>query len=151
MVAINWFGLLRWCAVLSSVVLIACSAHAGIIYRGKAGERYSPLNHFVSELGEFGTSRGALVFNAGLFASGVLLIPFFLGLGILLHSVLGWLGTAGGIGSAVACALVGVFPMNNLKPHTLVAVAFFRLGLVTMILYGLALLVQPAVSLILPR
>ncbi|MHB1355213.1 MAG: DUF998 domain-containing protein [Anaerolineae bacterium] len=145
------FAQLRWFPALSSGIFIACSLYAGLVYRGKAGERYSPLNHFISELGELGTSRGARIFNGGLLTGGVLLIPFFLGLGILLHSVLGWMGTVSGIACAAACALVGCFPMNNLKPHTLVAVAFFRFGLVTMLLFGIALLIQPAASLILPR
>jgi hypothetical protein len=41
--------------------------------------------------------------------------------------------------------------MNTLKPHTLVAVAFFRLGLLTMFLFGVALLTQPAGVTLLPR
>lgn len=149
--SINWFGMLRYFGLASSGVLIMCSLYAGLIYRGKAGERYSPANHFISELGELGTSRGARVFNGGLIASGLLLIPFFIGLGTALQSVLGWMGGASGIGSAVACGLVGCFPMNNLKPHTVVAVAFFRLGLLTMILFGVALLAQPAGVTSLPR
>jgi hypothetical protein len=151
MTAINWFGLLRWFAVISSGILIACSLYAGLVYRGKAGERYSPFNHFISELGEVGTSCGARVFNGGLMAAGLLLMPFFLGLGTALHSLLGWLGTVSGIACAAACALVGVLPMNNLKPHTLVAVTYFRLGLLTMILLSAALLFQPANTLVLPR
>jgi hypothetical membrane protein len=105
--AVNWFGALRWFAVAGSGVLIVTSLYAGLLYRGKAGERYSPLNHFISELGEVGTSRGAAIFNGGLITSGILLIPFFVGLGLALHSVLGWVASASGIGSALACALVG--------------------------------------------
>lgn len=145
------FGQLRWFAMAGSGVLIVTALYAGLIYRGKVGERYSPLNHFISELGEVGASRGARIFNGGLIASGLLLIPFFVGLGLALHTLLGWVATASGIGSAVACALVGCFPMNNLKPHTLVAVAFFRLGLLTMVLFGASLLLQPSARAILPR
>lgn len=147
----DWFGILRYFSLVSNGVLIACTLYAGLIYRGKANERYSPANHFISELGELGTSRGARVFNGGLILAELLLIPFFIGLGTALQSILGWLGAASGIASAVACGLVGCFPMNNLKPHTVVAVAFFRLGLLTMILFGVALLAQPAGVTALPR
>ena len=30
-----------------------------LVYRGKQGQPYSPLNHFISELGEVGVSKRA--------------------------------------------------------------------------------------------
>jgi len=43
---------------------------AAVPYRGHAGEAYSPLNHFISELGEVATSRLAWAFNLGIILGG---------------------------------------------------------------------------------
>jgi len=137
---------------LSGTVLISAAALvSSIFYRGRRGERYSPLNHFISELGELGISPAARVFNLGLTAGGLLLVPFMVGLGMSLNSVWGWLGTTSGIVAAVSAALVGVFPMNNLTPHVKAAMTYFRSGLVLVILIGLAILFQPAGQLVLPH
>ena len=122
-----------------SIVVLACILVPMAAYVGGAGERYSPLNHFISELGQVGVSRLAPVFNAGLIAAGVLYVPFVLGLGA---AVGGWwaaAGTLAGLVSAVSVACVGVFPMNNLAPHITAAMTFFRSGLVTVLLFGFAI------------
>ncbi len=125
--------------IVGSVVVTACSIVAGVGYSGASREGYSPLNHFISELGQVGVSRLAVVFNAGLVAAGVLYVPFALGLGTMLG---GWWAAAGTVAALVAAAsvaCVGFFPMNNLQPHIAAATAFFRSGLVTMLLFGIAL------------
>ena len=122
-----------------SIVVLACVLVPMIAYVGGAGERFSPLNHFISELGQLGVSRLAPVFNIGLVAAGVLYVPFILGLGV---AVGGWwaaAGTLAGLVSAVSVACVGVFPMNNLAPHITSAMLFFRSGLVTVLLFGIAI------------
>jgi hypothetical membrane protein len=53
---------------------------AGLAYRGRQNERYSILNHFISELGEVGISRLAWVFNLGLILCGLCLLPASLSL-----------------------------------------------------------------------
>jgi len=122
-----------------SVVLLACVLVPMAVYTGNAGERYSPLNHFISELGEVGVSRLAPVFNAGLIAAGVLYVPFVLGLGATLGGWWGAAGTLAGLVSAVSVACVGVFPMNHFPPHIAAAMTFFRSGLVTVLLFGIAI------------
>jgi hypothetical membrane protein len=120
-----------------------CSLVAALFYTGPSGEPYSLLNHFISELGELGVSPLAWLFNLGLIAGGLLLIPFSLGLGL---SLPGWLARAGmlaGIGAGLALAGVGLFPMNHLQPHITAALTYFRLGLVTVLLFGLAIQLQP--------
>ena len=127
-----------------SIVVLACILVPMAAYAGRAGERFSPLNHFISELGEAGVSRLAPVFNAGLVAAGVLYVPFVLGLGA---AVGGWwaaAGTLAGLVSAVSVACVGFFPMNNLAPHIAAAMTFFRSGLVTVLLFGVAIQLQRA-------
>ena len=126
----------------TSLILLACLACA-ILYTGKAQERYSILNHFISELGEAGVSDRAKVFNYGLIAGGALLVPFVIGFGMVLSSVWAVLATIAGVWAAVSCILVGVFPMNNLEPHVKVATSYFRSGLVMVLLFGIAILVQP--------
>ena len=44
-------------------VLVSGIAITALTYRGTQGERYSLLNHSISELGEVGVSRLAWVFN----------------------------------------------------------------------------------------
>jgi hypothetical membrane protein len=132
------FGMAGSIAVLAGV-LVPMAA-----YIGRAGERYSPLNHFISELGEVGVSRLAPLFNAGLVAAGVLYVLFVLGLGA---AVGGWwaaAGTLAGLVSAVSVACVGVFPMNDLAPHLTAAMTFFRSGLATVLLFAVAIQLQRA-------
>ena len=118
--------------------------YPSIVYRGKRGERYSLLNHFISELGEVGVSRAAWFFNTGLLLGGLILLPYIICLGISFGSLLGWLGTAAGIVAVLGVTSVGLFPMNNLKPHTIAAMTYFRAGLVMVFFFGLAILFQPA-------
>jgi hypothetical membrane protein len=101
---------------------------AGSTYHGKEGEAYSPFNHFISELGETGISRFAWAFNIGLMISGVSLIFGSISLGLILPGVMSKLGMAAGIISSVGLFFVGVFPMNNIKPHTTAAMIYFRGG-----------------------
>lgn len=131
-------------AVLGAVI-------AAVVYRGKAGEPYSPFNHFISELGEVGVSRLAVVFNMGLILSGIALIPASLSLGLILPGWLAKLGMAAGVICAISLALVGVFPMNHIEPHGKAAVAYFRSGLAMVALFSLAIALQPADGTILAR
>lgn len=134
----RFFGLFGTSLVILSVFLSA------IFYRGKLGERFSLLNHFVSELGEVGVSPLAKLFNISFIIGGLTLVPYMVGLGFLLGSVLGWIATAFGIISSFACSAVGIFPMNNLTPHGKAAMTFFRAGLAMILFYGLAILFQPS-------
>jgi hypothetical membrane protein len=124
--------------VLTCAVMVA----AALAYSGKQGEPYSPLNHFISELGEAGVSRGAWLFNAGLVAAGALFVPFCIALGLQLASLWSYLGLAAGVCAGVFLAGVGVFPMNRLPPHVFTAMWFFRSGLATVLLFGIAFAAQ---------
>jgi hypothetical membrane protein len=124
---------------------------AGITYRGKEGEAYSPFNHFISELGETGVSRYAWAFNIGLMISGVSLILGSVSLGLILPGVMAKLGMGAGIISSIGLFFVGVFPMNKIKPHTMAAMTYFRGGLSMVILFTLAIALQSAEAFVLPR
>jgi hypothetical membrane protein len=123
-----------WAGLLGAVVMGIASIATAVAYIGSSGESYSPLNHYVSELGELGVSRLATVFNLGLEIGGVCFVLFIVGLaaarGGRLRFVYGLTGIVAGVGGA----LVGVFPMNDLRTHDLVALTFFLLGLVTVLL-----------------
>lgn len=131
-------------AVLGSLI-------AGLAYRGKRGQPYSPLNHFISELGEVGVSRLAWVFNLGLVVCGLLLLPCGIGLGFFIPGWTAKMGMAAGIVAAAAVSLVGVFPMNHLTPHTRAAMTYFRAGLVMILCFTTAILFQPPQNTVLPR
>jgi hypothetical membrane protein len=121
-------GLLGLLAI--GVALIVPAA----VYVGRAGESYSPLNHFISELGEVGVSQLAWMFNAGMVVSGVLL-------GLLL-AVIGWRLDSGrarvagvfGILAGLGVVGVGLTPMNDLVPHLGWAFVFFWGGMIALVL-----------------
>lgn len=143
-------AILRFLSFAGIGLIILASFYPALVYRGKRGERYSPLNHFISELGEVGVSKAARFFNAGLLLGGLILLPYIIGLGIIFGSLLGWLGTAAGIITALGVAAVGVFPMNNLKPHVIAAMTYFRAGLGMVFFFGLAILFQPIEKIVIP-
>jgi hypothetical membrane protein len=101
---------------------------AALPYQGIAGEGYSPLNHFISELGQTSVSRFAWAFNSGLLLGGCGLALFLF---LLANKLAGPYRAAllivGAI-SGVSGALVGVFPMDDHAPHRLVSGIFFLTG-----------------------
>lgn len=137
----TWFPVI---AIGGVVWLTLCALISALAYTGHKGERYSFLNHYISELGEVGISRLAWLFNAGMILGGLCFLLFVIGLGLALNSFWGWMGLAAGVVASVSCSLVGVFPMNNLKPHIRAAMTYFRSGLLTVLFFGIAILTQPA-------
>ena len=134
-----------------SLVVIAAVIVSGLVYRGPHGERYSSLNHFISELGQVGISRAAGVFNYGLILAGILLLPYLVGLALVLNNVWAIPAAVAGAWATISCALIGFFPMNNIKAHIKAAMSYFRAGLVTMLLYSISIFAQPAESEIIPK
>ena len=114
------------------------SGWAAAAYTGQAGEPYSPLNHWISELGQLGVSSQAAVFNAALIVGGAGFVVFVAGLAWTSPSRLAWafgpVGAAAGIGGL----LVGVFPMNDADQHVIAASVFFNLGWIFIALASLA-------------
>lgn len=137
--------------IAGSIIAVIGSLIAAIAYRGKQGQAYSPLNHFISELGEVGVSRLAWVFNLGLILTGLCLVVASLGLGLMLPGWLSRVALVAGVVCAVGLSFVGFFPMNNLTPHTKAAMTFFRGGLAMVILFSLAISLQPPAESMLSR
>jgi hypothetical membrane protein len=113
---------------VGSGLFMVASLVAAVAYSGTIGEAFSPLNHWVSELGEMGVSSLALVFNSGLFIGGLALALFFAALGLLRRTRLAWTYLLVGVIAGVSGAFVGVFPMNNRGIHIVFALGFFVLG-----------------------
>ncbi|MDI9566803.1 MAG: DUF998 domain-containing protein [Brevefilum fermentans] len=137
--------------IAGSIFVILGTLISAFAYRGKQGETYSPLNHFISELGEIGVSHLAWVFNTGLILCGIILIPACISLGMILPGFLSKLGMFSGVIAAVGLALVGFNLMNKLKPHGKAAVTFFRGGLIMVLSFSLAIAFQPTNRLVIPR
>ena len=127
------------------------AVYSAFRYRGKQNEKFSLLNHFISELGEVGVTPGAQAFNFSLILGGILTLPYIVGLGIKFSSWLGWLGMAAGLTATLGVIGVGLFPMNKMNLHVKAAQTYFRAGLVMVLLFGLAILFQPAGQQIVPQ
>jgi hypothetical membrane protein len=127
-------------AFLGIVAIAIGSVAAALAYAGSRGEPYSPLNHWVSELGELGVSTLALVFNLGLVVGGLGYAVFMALLAASSRGRARWAWGAIGVIAGVAGLLVGVFPMNDIAPHALAALTFFNLGWIAVGLATLDLL-----------
>ena len=113
-----------------------------LVYRGTKGEKYSFLNHYISELGETGVSTWAWVFNLGMILCGGCIVVASLSLGLLLPGLWAKAGLVLGVATGLALSMVGVFPMNKIKSHTIAAIAFFRGGLLMVLFFSLAIVLQ---------
>ncbi len=120
-------------------------------YRGRKGERYSFLNHYISELGEVGVSRLAWVFNLGMIVCGICIVIASLSLGLLLSGFWAKAGLVLGVITGFALSMVGAFPMDNIKRHILAAVTFFRAGFLMVIAFSLAFVLQKGDVLVVSR
>lgn len=112
----------------STAVILLGALITAIAYVGPGGEGYSLLNHFISELGELGQSRLALVFDAGVVIGGIGLGLFVT---ILSRRLTGRYRSGlmlAGIVAAMSGCLVGVFPMDTHALHRIVSGAFFCTG-----------------------
>ena len=124
------------------IILLGMVATA-IPYRGHAGEAYSPLNHFISELGEISQSQLAWVFNLSILLGGTGLGAFLL---LLTNRIAGRYRitlVALGIVAGVSGALVGVFPMDYHATHRIVSEIFFVTGWLVAVVVSLWLAAAP--------
>jgi hypothetical membrane protein len=129
--------------LLGSLVMTVTAVATALVYRGKQGEPFSPLNHFVSELGELGVSELAWLFNAGLMFGGLAFVVFILGLAATRSGWLRYAYAVTGVIAGIGGSLVGVFPMNDIGMHTTVATTFFLFGLFTVLLGSIDIWRQP--------
>jgi hypothetical membrane protein len=112
-------GLLSVAAILLGQIATA------VAYAGPAGEAYSPLNHFISELGQTSQSRLAVVFNAGIVIGGLGMGVFLLVLARHLSGRFRPVLMAAGAVAGVSGVLVGFLPMDTHAVHRFVSGVFF--------------------------
>jgi hypothetical membrane protein len=129
--------------ILAFWTIVLASAVAALGYQGARGESYSPLNHWISELGQIGVSARASTFNLGLVAAGVEFVLFMLGLAMTSPSRLRWVFGPIGIISGIGACFVGIYPMNNPDAHLFAASMFFNLGWIAVGLASLTFLRFP--------
>jgi hypothetical membrane protein len=119
---------------------------AAIPYRGWAGESYSPLNHFISELGEIARSQASVAFNVGVIAGGLGLGLFLILLSRRMTGRYRLVMAAAGLVADVSGTLVGVFPMDYHPIHGLVSAVFFCTGWIVMAVFSGWLLTRTRVD-----
>ena len=128
--------------VATAVILIGALITA-IPYVGYAGEGYSPLNHFISELGESPQSQLAPAFNAGIVVGAVGLGLFLM---ILSRRLTGRYRPAlmlAGLVAGTSGALVGFFPMDTHAAHRVVSGVFFCTGWIVAAIFSVWLQRRP--------
>jgi hypothetical protein len=137
----NWLFHFGWAG---SLVILCGSLITSLPYRDRNGEKYSILNHFISELGEVGVSKLAVIFNNCMILGGLMFLPFIVRLGLTLANLWGYIGTAAGLLASVSSIFVGIFSMERLDPHRRAAMTFFRSGLLTVLFFTVSVFAQPA-------
>jgi hypothetical membrane protein len=133
--------------VLGPVIICLGMLIAALGYVGVQGQSYNLLNHFVSELGEIGTSDLALAFNLSLVLGGLFNGCFMTWLPFQFQGWLRYPLLLIGFSAAFFGSLVGIFPMNALDQHIFVALLFFDLGLLTALAYSIVILASKKHSL----
>lgn len=123
-------------------IIILGAILTAMTYTGKIGERYSFLNHFISELGEVGVSDWAAVFNVSLLIGGVCITGFMLGAARIFNNYFGLVFAVIGLVTGISGSLIGIFPMNNLDTHIPVAMWFFRAALTVSAIYAIYVVVS---------
>ncbi|MBZ0292137.1 MAG: DUF998 domain-containing protein [Anaerolineae bacterium] len=137
---LNRYRIIYLAGFVGSILITIGSVITALVYVGKQGQSYSPLNHFVSELGEVGVSSAAALFNTSLIIGGIFLVIFLVGLATLLKGWFRYLFGLVGLIAGISGMLVGVFPMNNLEAHTQVALTFFNTGWIMVALFSIYIL-----------
>ena len=127
---------------IGAVAIAGVSITAALAYSGRRGEAYSPLTHFISELGEPGVSALAPAFNVGLMVGGACLAVFMIGLAAHVPGFYRYGIAFFGAVAGVAGALVGVFPMDHRDMHGFVALTFFQTAWIAVGLFTLYVLVR---------
>jgi hypothetical membrane protein len=130
-------------ALGSTAVILAGALATGLGYSGPAGEAYSPLNHFISELGQVSQSRLAPVYDAGI-VMGALGLGLFLA--ILSRHLTNRFRSAMLAAAAIAGAsgmLTGLLPMDIQPAHQTASAVFFLTGWTVAATFSVWLLGRP--------
>lgn len=105
---------------------------------------FTPWDNYLSRLGNFDYSPlGSYFYNIGCIATGIALIPFFIGLSYWysgrIQKPLLFSGQLLGIASGFALMLIGVFSEDQGQPHMIASSIFFELNFLVLILVCIGL------------
>ncbi|MFW9919310.1 MAG: DUF998 domain-containing protein [Candidatus Thorarchaeota archaeon] len=128
------------------VILIYCSFTliSWLLYP----DPYGPITHYLSRLGNVDYNpSGAIFYNLGCIITGILLVPFFIGLirwhsKKLIQKVLLTIGQVFGMTSGIALVLIGIFSEDQGQPHMTASSLFFLLNFIVLILLSIGLLLH---------
>lgn len=136
----RWSRRLSLSAGPAGVVILTIAIWiASMAYVGSSGERYSPLNHFISELGHTAESEASAVMNAGLLIGGPLFSLFMIGIALRFRGIVRPALLVGGALVGLSGGLVGIYPMDvDLARHALVAIGSFAGMLLMLAIFALA-------------
>jgi hypothetical protein len=134
---VNWGRLSVICGIVGAVIIAVACIGTALAYSGKSGQPYSPLNHFVSELGEVGVSSWAAVFNGALLIGGAGIAVALAGIAYRLRGAMRYCFGVVGLTAGLSGMAVGLFPMNNFHSHALAAVIFFNTGWIAVALFSI--------------
>ena len=96
----------------------------------------------MSDLGNLDLSAGHDIFNGALIISGLMYLPFMLGIGKYLGTKFGRSASIVGIIASIGAIGVGISPENFLLTHIIVADTFFFEGLITVVLISIDIIRQ---------
>jgi hypothetical membrane protein len=133
----NWFF---WIGLIACVWILVGMGFSLVDFKGMKKEPYSIWNHFISELGDPRFAPHYRLFNLTLIIGGLLLIPFIVGWGLVLDSIIGNISIGMGICVAILCSLIGIFPEHKEKEHFNIAGLFFLGMTILILLVGIALI-----------
>ncbi len=111
--------------------------------------QYNPLHSWLSNLGNvYLNPQGAFFFNLSCIITGIILIPFFIGLYVwrdirIWNKISLYLGQFFGITSAIALVMIGFFPETDMSAHIFYASIFFVTILVGLFFINFALFDNP--------
>jgi len=134
---LNIYRISHFAGLVGSATILLGSLITALVYTGSKGQAYSPLNHWVSELGQVSVSRAASVFNISLIIGGICFAIFMAGVAAQTN---GWLSSLfriiGGL-AGFAGILVGLFSMDHLAPHAVCACSLFLMLLLVVSSFSL--------------
>ena len=132
--------------LIGGVVFGGATVAAALAFGGANNSLYSPLNQFVSELGQVGRSSLGAVFNAGLIVGGAGFAIFMAAFAAVRGGRLALATGAVGVAAGLFGALVGVFPLGGSELHRPVSILFFLLGAVALALATIEVARRPSAA-----
>lgn len=136
----RWSRRLTLSAGLTGVIVLMLAIWiTALAYIGSSGERYSPFNHFISELGHTTESEAAAIMNSALLIGGLLFSLFMIGTALRFRGVVRPLLLITGVFVGLSGGMVGIYPMDvDLVSHAIVAIGFFAGMLLMLTLFMIA-------------